>query len=81
MITQVTDAAIDTWMANSRLLKSGSVIFRQHGSKVLVIQFEQAYCVECQQSVSGNGGVSTRLTISPNIISLNGIDHYNKWAL
>lgn len=81
MITQVTDPAIDNWMANSRTLRNGSVIFRQHGSKILTVLFEQAYCVNCQQSVSGSGGVTTRLVITPNNISLNGIEHDNKWTL
>ena len=80
-LTHVTDAAIDFWAMKSRELKNGSVIFRQHGTKVLTITFEQAYCINCQQSVSESGGVVTRMIISPNIINLNDIDHNNNWAL
>jgi hypothetical protein len=79
VITQVPDDKINKWMSGSRDQRDGSFIFRQHGQKLLVIDFEDAYCIGYEKNIDFNKGLSTRITISSDLVSVDGIDLYNNW--
>lgn len=79
VMTQLPDASINDWMMKSTSKKNGMLIFRMGTQKPLVITFTEAYCVGYDKSFHAAGGVSTRIVISPNYISLNTKNHENFW--
>jgi hypothetical protein len=79
-LPQMADNNLYMWAKKSTLLKNGQVLFQTDmGMTILEISFENAYCISLSRSVSNIMGASTRLLISPERISINGIEHENIW--
>ncbi|MEE0085420.1 MAG: type VI secretion system tube protein TssD [Paludibacteraceae bacterium] len=77
-IPQLPDKTILSWVAGSRMLKSGEIVFKNETeSTTLMVLFENAYCTCLRQEV--NGGSSCSFTISPQKISMNGELLDNNW--
>jgi hypothetical protein len=79
----MSEAASDdlyNWAKRSTLLKSGSVLFQTDmGITVLEIIFTNAYCVSLTREVSSFAGTCTMLTIAPENVKLDGVEHDNFW--
>jgi len=80
VIPQAADNNLLLWAKTSTLLKSGYVFFKTDlGIRVLTIEFTNAYCTDLTRSINASSGTSTSLIISPEEISLNGVEHNNFW--
>lgn len=78
-IPQLPDKAILQWAAGSRTVKDGEIVFKNESeTTVLRIDFKNAYCIHLRQDQSS--GSSCSFTISPEIISLNGVLLNNDWV-
>jgi hypothetical protein len=79
-LTQIADNSLYLWAKKSTLTKSGTILFQTDlGMTVLEITFENAYCVNLGRGNNTFNGTNTSLTISPEIIKMNGIEHNNFW--
>jgi len=80
-LSQIADDNLFLWAKTPSMLKNGSVLFRTDlGMTVLEITFSKAYCIQMIRETAINAGTKTVLVISPEIVSLNGIEHTNRWA-
>jgi hypothetical protein len=82
MITlpQAADISLYQWAKTSTMLKDGTVLFQTDlGMTVLEIKFENAYCIQLLRETFDGGGTKTNMVISPQSVSLNGIEHQNYW--
>jgi hypothetical protein len=82
MITlpQAADKSLYAWAKTSTMLKSGTVLFQTDlGMTVLEIKFENAYCIQLLRETTDSTGTKTNMIISPRQVSLNGIEHLNRW--
>jgi len=79
-LPQMADDNLYLWAKKSTLVKSGQVLFQTDlGMTVLELSFENAYCISLNRSINSTTGASTSLLISPEKISINGIEHENIW--
>jgi hypothetical protein len=80
-LTQIIDDAIYLWAKTSTLRKDGKIIFQTDlGMTILEIEFTNAYCSSFTRQINAYSGTNTVLTISPEKVKLNGIEHDNFWA-
>lgn len=80
VLTQIADTNLYTWAKTSIMQKNGEVLFQTDlGITVLKIKFEKAYCTKLERTTNSGFGTTTSLIISPETISLNGIEHTNAW--
>lgn len=80
-IEQFPDNQIFYWAINEFSKKSGEIVFRNKTSSApLKISFKNAYCINFLHTVSSSRGTSVSLTISPEVIDLNGIFLDNNWS-
>ncbi|MDR1222181.1 MAG: hypothetical protein LBL07_04795 [Tannerella sp.] len=80
-LTQKADANLYLWAKKSTLRKDGTILFQTDlGMTVLEITFKNAYCVNLTREINISGGTNTSLTIAPEIIDMNGIEHNKFWA-
>ncbi|CEN35879.1 conserved hypothetical protein [Capnocytophaga cynodegmi] len=69
------------WVTNQWIKRDGEIVFRNKTTSApLKINFKNAYCVNFLHTVSSSRGTSVSLTISPEIIDLNGIFLDNNWS-
>ncbi|MCL1934069.1 MAG: hypothetical protein FWF53_09710 [Candidatus Azobacteroides sp.] len=79
-LTQLPDDNLYIWAKKSTLRKDGKVLFQTDlGMTVLEIDFKNAYCINLTIKVNAFNGTETSLTISPEIIIIDGIEHDNFW--
>jgi len=79
-ISQLPDDNLLLWAKKSTTLKSGSVIFYTDlGTSVYRLIFTDAYCVTLANYIDSNAGARTSLMIAPNEISLDEVEHKNRW--
>ena len=79
-LAQIADNNLYLWATSPTMRKSGSVLFQTDvGMTVLELLFSNAYCIQMIRDTAFHAGAKTVLVISPEIISLNGIEHTNKW--
>lgn len=80
-IPQLADDNLYLWAKKANLLKSGQVLFQTDlGISVLRINFTNAYCVNLSRVIDSRTGSETTIVIAPEIITMNGVEHDNKWA-
>lgn len=80
VLSEVPDNILNGWMIKNYEKKGGVFTFHKGvQTSPLTITFKEAYCVDYQQSVMVNTGISTRLVISAKNIKLNGKEHENRW--
>ncbi|MDR2915262.1 MAG: type VI secretion system needle protein Hcp [Tannerella sp.] len=79
-ITQIPDDNLYLWAKKAIQLKSGQVLFQTDlGITVLKINFTNAYCISLTREINAYNGTSTSLIISPENVSMNGVEHDNFW--
>lgn len=79
-LTHIADDNLYQWAKTSTLRKNGSILFQTDvGITVLRIIFSNAYCVGLTRETDAMKGSSTLLTVSPENLILNGIEHNNFW--
>lgn len=80
VIDGVSAPFITHWMFSPYARKSGVFSFRLPSeSSPLVVEFENAYCVDYTQTTSFNQNPYTKLVISAQTVKMNGRDHRNDW--
>ena len=47
---------------------------------VIEVKFTNAYCIRLHRSISIGQGISTILTISPETLTVQGVDFDNRWV-
>ena len=79
-LTQTADDNLYVWAKKSTLRKNGKVLFQTDlGMTVLEIDFKNAYCINLTREINASNGTNTSLTISSEIIMIDGIEHDNFW--
>ena len=79
-LTQAADDNLYYWAKKSTNRKNGTVLFQTDlGMTVLEVTFENSYCANLTRGINASSGTYTSLTIAPEKISMNGIDHNNYW--
>lgn len=79
-LSHLADDSLWQWAKKSTLLKNGQVLFQTDlGMTIIEISFENAYCINLNQSINSTAGTVANLLISPERISINGIEHENMW--
>jgi hypothetical protein len=79
-LSQAADDSLYLWAKTSTLRKSGTVLFQTDlGMTVLEINFTNAYCIKMIREISNSAGTKTVLVISPEHVSMNGVEHLNRW--
>ena len=79
-LTQMPDDNLYIWAKKSTLRKDGQVLFQTDlGMTVLEIDFKNAYCINLTMKINAFNGTDTSLTISSEIIIVDGIEHNNFW--
>lgn len=80
LLTQSVPDEIYRWAMTS-CLRNGSVEFRSKtASSPLKMEFTNAYCVNFDRVVDSGGGLNTALVISPEEVTINGINFDNRWV-
>lgn len=80
VLTQSADNNLYLWAKQSTLLKNGQILFQTDlGITVLQINFLDAYCIMLTRDINATTGTKTMLTISPENVTLNGVEHDNFW--
>jgi hypothetical protein len=75
------DKTLYEWAKTATQLKSGEVIFYSELSgTVLHVEFFNAYCINMEHQIKSAGGLTIKLTISSERLTVNGIEHDNNWA-
>lgn len=77
-LTRLIEDDLYVWGSKTGITKDGAVIFRSPSvGKVLHIEFFNARCTTLIHKVNAFSGTETQLIIAPQIIKMNGYDHYN----
>jgi len=81
-LSQTVKNNIYGWAIKPWVKKNGAVLFKTGTSGVVFeVAFINAYCVNLQRVISAIGqGLSTTLVLSPESVSVNGIDFNNIWV-
>ena len=79
-LSQRADDSLYLWAKKAVQLKSGQVLFQTDlGITVLRLNFTNAYCISLTRDINSYTGTSTSLIISPENVTLNGVEHENFW--
>jgi len=79
-LSHIPDDTLFLWGKTSTMRKNGMILFQTDlGMTVLRILFEKGYCIELSNDMDAFKGSSTTLTISAELISVNGHEHNNFW--
>lgn len=69
------------WAIKSKMEKNGKISFKvKTENSPLVIEFQRATCINFSRDVSSHGGLKTNLILSPEIVTVNGVEHDNFWT-
>ena len=80
-LSQTVKNNIYGWAVKPWMKKSGAVLFKTGTSGVIFeVAFTNAYCVNLKRSINIVTGLNTNLILSPESVSLNGIDYNNQWV-
>lgn len=67
--------------AMTSCMRDGLVEYRSKtASSPLKVEFVNGYCVNLNRLVDSNGGLTTALIISPEEVTINGINMDNRWV-
>lgn len=80
ILGHIPDDNLYLWAKESTLLKNGHIIFETDlGQSVLRLDFFNAYCIDLKRSINSFSGTKTSLVLSPESLSMNGVEHDNRW--
>ena len=81
-LSQTVKNNIYGWAVKPGMKKSGAVLFKTGTSGVIFeVAFTNAYCVNLKRVIESLGqGLSTTLILSPESVSVNGIEFDNRWV-
>ena len=81
-LSQTVKNNISGWAVKPWMKKSGAVLFKTGTSGVIFeVAFTNAYCVNLKRVIESLGqGLSTTLILSPESVSVNGIEFDNRWV-
>lgn len=82
LLSQTVKSNIYAWALKPWTKKTGAVILKTGTSGVIFeIAFTNAYCIKFHRSVNSLGqGLNTTLILSPEKVSVNGIEFDNCWT-
>lgn len=79
-LERIADNTLYQWAKTSTMLKNGSVLFQTDlGMTVFRFEFEKGYCINLIRDIDAMRGSRTTLTVSAEILKLNGQAHDNFW--
>lgn len=79
-LPQSADNLLFEWAKTSTQLKNGEVVFfSELSGTVLHVEFFNAYCLRLEHQIKSAAGLSINLTIYPERLIVNGIEHDNFW--
>lgn len=79
-LSHIADENLYQWAKTPTSMKGGTVLFQTDlGITILRIIFTNAYCIGLAREIDATKGSSTTLSISPEQLILNGIEHNNFW--
>lgn len=81
-LSQTVKSNIYGWAVKPWVKKNGAVLFKTGTSGVIFeVAFTNAYCDNLKRVVEALGqGLSTTLILSPESVSVNGIEFDNRWV-
>ena len=81
-LSQIVKNNIYGWAVKPWMKKNGAVLFKTGTSGVIFeVVFTNAYCVNLKRVIESLGqGLSTTLILSPESVSVNGIEFDNRWV-
>lgn len=81
-LSQTVKNNIYGWAVKPWMKKNGVVLFKTGTSGVIFeVAFTNAYCVNLKRVIESLGqGLSTTLILSPESVSVNGIEFDNRWV-
>ena len=81
-LSQTVKSNIYGWAVKPWVKKNGAVLFKTGTSGVIFeVAFTNAYCVNLKRIIESMGqGLSTTLILSPESVSVNGIEFDNRWV-
>ena len=81
-LSQTVKSNIYGWAVKPWVKKNGAVLFKTGTSGVIFeVAFTNAYCVNLKRVIESLGqGLSTTLILSPESVSVNGIEFDNRWV-
>ena len=81
-LSQTVKNNIYGWAVKPWMKKSGAVLFKTGTSGgIFEVAFTNAYCVNLKRVIESLGqGLSTTLILSPESVSVNGIEFDNRWV-
>ena len=81
-LSQTVKNNIYGWAVKPWVKKNGAVLFKTGTSGVIFeVAFTNAYCVNLKRVIESLGqGLSTTLILSPESVSVNGIEFDNRWV-
>lgn len=81
-LSQTVKNNIYGWAVKPWMKKSGAVLFKTGTSGVIFeVAFTNAYCINLKRGIESLGqGLSTTLILSPESVSVNGIEFDNRWV-
>lgn len=81
-LSQTVKSNIYGWAVKPWMKKNGAVLFKTGTSGVIFeVAFTNAYCVNLKRVIESLGqGLSTTLILSPESVSVNGIEFDNRWV-
>lgn len=80
-LSQVVDRNLHAWAKDSTLLKNGTVIFHTEIAQAAMrVEFFNAYCIGLDRETGSKTGTMTTLTLSPERVIINGVEHNNFWS-
>lgn len=81
-LSQTVKSNIYGWAVKPWVKKNGAVLFKTGTSGVIFeVAFTNAYCINLKRVIESLGqGLSTTLILSPEGVSVNGIEFDNRWV-
>ena len=81
-LSQTVKNNIYGWAVKPWMKKNGAVLLKTGTSGVIFeVAFTNAYCVNLKRVIESLGqGLSTTLILSPESVSVNGIEFDNRWV-
>lgn len=81
-LSQTVKNNIYGWAIKPWVKKNGAVLFKTGTSGVIFeVAFTNAYCVNLRRVIEALGqGLSTTLILSPESVSVNGVEFDNRWV-
>lgn len=81
-LSQTVKNNIYGWALKNWVKKSGTIVFKTGTAGVIFnVQFSNAHCIKLHRIIDSiGGGLLTTLILSPEFVTLNGIEFDNRWV-